>query len=244
MWRKLLRATFSSNTLVKWKQHINVFCKALEVILNTVFSPYRRCCILYVFSLETAFYLCTHRTSLPSHQQLENFPTFFLWTATKENIISDTWANSNKALKCGRYQILCLEWSLVLRGLPGRLIFILQGEHMTRLLWYLESLSWSIPKVFREISEAVSKQYFPFWLTLSSQLDKLCLSLRLTQIFPYPVPTCYKEIPMIMKSDTTVQVSVPCRFKNEGPKSNTYFSVNLKDRICSISPFLSHFFKS
>lgn len=90
---------------------------------------------------------------------------------------------------------------------------------MTRLLWYLESLSWSIPKVFRKISKAVSKQYFP--LTLSSQVDKLCLTLRLTQISPYPVPTCYKEIPMIMKSDTIVQASVFCRFKNDGPRSDT-----------------------
>lgn len=218
------------------------FARLWEVILDTVFSSYRRCCILCVFSLETDFYLCTHRTSLPSYQQSENFPTFFLWTTTKENLISDTWANSNRAPKCGQYQILCLEWSLVLHGLPGRLIFILQGEHMTWLLWYLESLSWSMPKAFREISKAVSKQYLP--LTLSSQLDKLCLSLRLTQISPYPVPTCYKEIPTIMKSDTIVQASVFCRFKNYVPRSNTYFSVNLKDRNCSVSPFLSHFFKS
>ena len=199
-----------------------------------------------MFSLERDLCLCTHRTSFSSHQQIENFPTFLLWTATKENITSDTWANSNRVLKCGQYQILCLEWSFVLHRLPGMLVLILQGEHMTRLLWYSESLYWSIPKVFCEISKAVSKEYFPLLLTLSFPFKstwKIVPKFQVNSDFSIPI-FFHKDKPMIMKPGTTVQTSALFRFKNCGPRSNSYFSANLKERICSISPFLPHFFNS
>lgn len=138
-----------------------------------------------------------------------------------------------------------LSSSLAARNAHFNFIF---KESISWLLQYLEFLYWSILKVFHVISKAVSKQYFLLLLALSLKvnlIDCAFLSVRLSHIFQYLVPIYYKDSPIMGKPGDPSKHLYFFRFKNGGPRSNSYFSSNLRERTCvSISPFLSHFFNS